>query len=889
MGEEDVGKVDMAYRVIADHIRTLTVALADGGRPDNIGRGYVLRRILRRGIRFANENLNAKPGFFSGLVDTVCELLGDFFPELDKDPQAIKDVIDEEECQFLKTLTRGRRLLDRTIAKMPTGTTVLPGDIAWRLYDTYGFPIDLTQLMAEERGMSVDLDAYEKAKKEAVEASHGKVKGAEDTLSLDVHAINELKEKGFKPTDDSIKYNYHAKSDAEYQFESCKAQVMALRFNKSFVNEVKSGQECGVLLDRTCFYAEQGGQIYDEGFLVKADDDSVEVKVSNVQVRGGYILHMGRVEGDLKVGDLVMTQIDESRRKCVMNNHTGTHILNFALRQSLGAEADQRGSLVAPDRLRFDFTAAKAMTIAQVKKAEEVANELVSKNEEVYAKETPLALAKAIQGLRAVFDETYPDPVRVVSIGVPVDSMTSDPTGPAGTRTSVEFCGGTHLLRAGHAGPFIIASEEAIAKGIRRVVALTGPEAVKALNKQKLLEKKLDGVTKIVLEGNLSQKEMVKLITDLTEDISAATISYWKKDEMRGSLKNLKKKIDDKDRERKAAIITEVVEEAKSLLNGQPNLPLLVYEFKAYAQNKALDGCLKQVKALSPSTPAMFFSADEDNNKVLCMAQVPKEIISAKGLKANEWCQQVQGIISGKGGGKPENAQASGSNPAGMNEAIKVAIAYAETKLGVKMPNLHEKRPDNDEVNLDDFVMVEKPTNGAGKEVLLLNGRIGTPNVNMILVAAKYAQVELQLVSGDQEVTLKLANSSSITKPAAILHYIASCSKINLLANQDRSQVLQWIFHAIECQSLTLSWVLKKRRDTTVLQQLEDYLRTRTYLAGERLSLADISMSMSIMPIFQFVLEEKEQRSNYPNTTRWLKTCLNQREFLSTLGTIQLK
>jgi len=295
------------------------------------------------------------------------------------------------------------------------------------------------------------------------------------------------------------------------------------------------------------------------------------------------------------------------------------------------------------------------------------------------------------------------------------------------------------------------------------------------------------------------------------------------------------------------------------------------------------------VKALSPSTPAMFFSADEDNNKVLCMAQVPKEIISAKGLKANEWCQQVQSIISGKGGGKPENAQASGSNPAGMNEAIKVAIAYAETKLGVKMPNLHEKRPDNDEVNLDDFVMVEKPTNGAGKEVLLLNGRIGTPNVNMILVAAKYAQVELQLVSGDQEVTLKLANSSSITKPAAILHYIASCSKINLLANQDRSQVLQWIFHAIECQSLTLSWVLKKRRDTTVLQQLEDYLRTRTYLAGERLSLADISMSMSIMPIFQFVLEEKEQRSNYPNTTRWLKTCLNQREFLSTLGTIQLK
>ena len=173
LGEADEGKVDMAYRVIADHIRTLTIALADGGRPDNVGRGYVLRRILRRGIRFASENLNAKPGFFASLVDIVCELLGDFFPELNKDPQAIKDVINEEEVQFLKTLSRGRRLLNSTIAKMSEGTKILPGDIAWRLYDTYGFPIDLTQLMAEERDMTVDLEAYESAKAAAILASQG--------------------------------------------------------------------------------------------------------------------------------------------------------------------------------------------------------------------------------------------------------------------------------------------------------------------------------------------------------------------------------------------------------------------------------------------------------------------------------------------------------------------------------------------------------------------------------------------------------------------------------------------------------------------------------------------------------------------------------------------
>ncbi len=219
--EEDPDQVDMAYRVIADHVRTLTVALADGGRPDNVGRGYVLRRILRRGIRFATEKLNAKPGFFASLVDTVVRILGDAFPEVRKDPQTIKDVINEEETQFLKTLSRGRKLLDRTIAKLPAGTKVLPGDIAWRLYDTYGFPVDLTQLMSEEKGLQVDMDGYEVSKQAAQLASQGATGAAEDRIALDVHSIDELKEKGFGPTDDSPKHNYSAlsnKPDAEYKY-----------------------------------------------------------------------------------------------------------------------------------------------------------------------------------------------------------------------------------------------------------------------------------------------------------------------------------------------------------------------------------------------------------------------------------------------------------------------------------------------------------------------------------------------------------------------------------------------------------------------------------------------------------------------------------------------
>merc|ERR1719347_239673 len=459
VGAEDTDGIDMAYRVLADHARTLTLALSDGGMPDNVGRGYVLRRILRRAVRYASEKLTAKPGFFATLVKTVVELLGDTFPEVTKDPESVMDTINEEEKQFLKTLSRGQKLLDRTISKLGN-VKVLPGDIAWRLYDTYGFPVDLTQLMAEEKGLEVDMEQYGQCKAAAQLASQGKGGGAEDTVSLDVHSINELKEKGVAPTNDTSKYLYEAESDAldaNYKFQGCSGKIIAIRYNKGFVDKIDSGKECGILLDKTNFYAEQGGQIFDEGFLVNGEN---EVRVTNVQVKGGFVLHRGIVEGSFRVGETVECNIDEDRRKNVMNNHSGTHILNFALRQVLTGDADQRGSLVAPERLRFDFTHKCAMTAAEGKKVEDIANGMINKNEEIYAKEAPLAVAKTIQGLRAVFDETYPDPVRVVSVGVPVEKLEADPNSPDGARTSVEFCGGTHLRRAGHMEHMVIASEE---------------------------------------------------------------------------------------------------------------------------------------------------------------------------------------------------------------------------------------------------------------------------------------------------------------------------------------------------------------------------------------------------------------------------------------------
>jgi alanyl-tRNA synthetase len=420
VGAEDVDKIDMAYRVVADHIRTLVMSISDGGRPDNIGRGYVLRRILRRGIRFAIKKLNAQPGFFADLVDVVVELLGDAFPEVRRDPQFVKDVINEEETQFLKTLTRGQKLLEKTISQLDLSTSKeFPGDIAWRLYDTYGFPIDLTELICEESGLHINKAKFEEAKQQSQLKSQASNQNAQEDIMLDVHSIDELKSKLFLHTNDAPKYDYsfqldEATNTVTYQLRQCEATITAIRTNKLFVDQVQVGQQCGLLLDQTSFYAEQGGQTFDEGFIVKVStgDDQVEFLVNNVQVRGGYVLHIGVLTSDnpnaqLNVGDRVTLNVDLNRRRHIMNNHTGTHILNFGLRNVLG-ELDQRGSLVAPDRLRFDFTAKAAMKVEQVKEVEQICQNAVSQKLNVYAQETPLSIAKAIQGLRAVFDETYP-------------------------------------------------------------------------------------------------------------------------------------------------------------------------------------------------------------------------------------------------------------------------------------------------------------------------------------------------------------------------------------------------------------------------------------------------------------------------------------------------
>ncbi|KAG9474771.1 hypothetical protein GDO78_003304 [Eleutherodactylus coqui] len=606
---------------------------------------------------------------------------GHAFPELKKDPDMVKDIINEEETQFLKTLNRGRRILDRKIQSLGESKTI-PGDTAWLLYDTYGFPVDLTGLIAEERGMKVDMESFEEERKAAQLKSQGKGAGDEDLLMLDIYAIEELRSRGLEPTDDSSKYNYTSSSDGVYEFESVEATVKAIRREKTFVDEVSTGQECGLVLDKTCFYAEQGGQTYDEGYMVREDDsseDKTEFSVRNTQVRGGYILHVGTVYGSLKVGDRVRLYIDETRRRPVMSNHTATHILNFALRSVLG-EADQRGSLVAPDRLRFDFTAKGAMSTKEIRRTEEIANQMIQENKTVYALDCPLAAAKAIQGLRAVFDETYPDPVRVVSVGIPVEDLLADPSSPAGSVTSVEFCGGTHLQNSGHSGHFVVVTEEAIAKGIRRIVALTGAEAQKALRRQETLKAALTQMEAKVKQQTAPNKDVQKEIADLSETLATAVISQWQKDELRELLKSLKKMMDDLDRASKADIQKRVLEKTKQLIAENPNQPLLVLEMEAGASAKALNESLKLLKSQSPKTAAIIFAVDNEAGRITCLCQVPQETADI-GLKANEWVQHVTEQMDGKGGGKDTSAQATGKNPSSLPEVLRLAEDFAKLKL----------------------------------------------------------------------------------------------------------------------------------------------------------------------------------------------------------------
>ncbi|HVZ94018.1 MAG TPA: alanine--tRNA ligase, partial [Phycisphaerales bacterium] len=468
--------VDTAYRVIADHARTLTFAITDGAEPSNEGRGYVLRRILRRAVRYGRQTLGVPGAFVCDLVPTVVESMGGFFPELKKNPQRVIKVIRDEEEAFGRTLTQGLAHFGRAAE----GKKQVAAEDAFKLHDTYGFPIDLTQQMAEERGMTVDAAGFERLMEEAREKARGATRNtAEGPGALTTEAVASLKRMRVEPTEDADKF--HGRK--------MRARIEAIwnghDFDESLIaSDTRPTDRFALIVDKTCFYAEMGGQVGDAGRIVLERSSrgttgigagGGEFLVEDTRQTAGYVLHVGRaLKGELRVGDEVEMRVDTPRRGAIAANHTSTHLLNHALRAVLGEHVEQKGSLVAPDRLRFDFSHSGPVKEEEARAIEQRVGEAIRANLEVFAEIAPIGQARTINGLRAVFGEAYPDPVRVVSIGAAVKSLLADPGSAAWRNYSVEFCGGTHLTRTGEAEAFALLSEEGVAKGVRRIIGVPG-------------------------------------------------------------------------------------------------------------------------------------------------------------------------------------------------------------------------------------------------------------------------------------------------------------------------------------------------------------------------------------------------------------------------------
>lgn len=679
LGKEDVDGIDTAYRVVADHVRTLTMAMTDGGVPDKDGRGYVLRRILRRGTRFVRKYFQVPIGdFFSRLVPVVVSQMGDFFPELHKRVEDIQAILQEEEESFARTLDRGEKLFEQYAAKtLEAKATTLRGEDVWRLYDTYGFPVDLTLIMAEEKGLGVNQEEFEKARILSYEASKGVGKKQEEGMPrLDVHDLGALEKMDEVPkTDDSHKYGKGNVS----------ATIKAIYQNKGFHPasdgaNLDSSKPIGILLDRTNFYAESGGQQADTGRIVI--DGQADFEVLDVQVFNGYVLHSGWINyGTLKVGDSVVAGYDELRRWPLRNNHTGTHILNFALREVLGDHIDQRGSLVAPTKLRFDFSHKTGVTIAEMSKIEAISLKWIEKNVPVYAKEMDLEAASKIPGLRAVFGESYPDPVRVVVLEYDIDEIQKDITNPKWASTSVEFCGGTHVAKTGDIADFVVIEEGGIAKGIRRIVAVTGEEAQAVTRVADEAFAKLDSIVSI---KDRSEKDVA--LKAFSAEVAKLEISVVRKAKLNEDFNKIRKSHDaeiKKLEKEQSSQVTKAVKDYFAAGGPGEDKAYWVTKLDVGANANALRAGVVAAKALGKAV--YLFSEQIDPTKksptdaavkakVTHVNFVPKHDIDL-GLDAREWADIVTLSVGGRGGGKPDGAQGVGEDG---GPALDDAIIAAE-------------------------------------------------------------------------------------------------------------------------------------------------------------------------------------------------------------------
>ena len=449
------------HRVVADHLRSTSFLIADGVLPSNEGRGYVLRRIMRRAMRHAHL-LGAKDPLMHRLVPALVQQMGQAFPELIRAQPLIEETLELEENRFRRTLDRGLGLLEAEVADLPDGAA-LPGETAFKLYDTYGFPLDLTQDALREKGREVDVDGFDTAmaaqKAKARAAWAGSGEAAEDTVWL------------------ALRDEFGATEFLGYEAEQAEGQVLAILANGTRTDTAGTGAEVQILLNQTPFYAESGGQVGDHGRLTTGSA-TVEITDTKKHAQDLHIHHGKVTEGTLALDPAVLT-VDTARRAEIRANHSATHLLHEALRGALGEHVAQRGSLVAPDRLRFDFAHQKAMDLAEIARVEREVNSYIRQNASVSTRIMTPDEAQEM-GARALFGEKYGDEVRVVSMGTRPEGE----TGPAGPTYSLELCGGTHVARTGEIGLLVVTGESASSAGIRRVEALTGAAAFDYLSAQ---------------------------------------------------------------------------------------------------------------------------------------------------------------------------------------------------------------------------------------------------------------------------------------------------------------------------------------------------------------------------------------------------------------------
>jgi alanyl-tRNA synthetase len=615
---------DTAYRVIADHIRALTFALTDGAVPSNEKRGYVLRSILRRAERFGRQYMGTKEPFLCDLVPVVVEVMGGVFPELKRAPDKVAKIIREEEIAFIRNFDRGLELFEKVARRTSEReSTIISGDDAFDLHTTYGFFVDITEQMAGEIGMKVDRECFEQRMKEFQEQS------GKDRKKFAVTAVS-----GELPkTDDSRKYT-HLTTAAKLEGWIQDSTVIKH-------GTLQQDDEAALILERTCFYAEQGGQVGDTGVIHTETGCFV---VTNTQRLGDCVLHIGRVaRGQIKTGQPATLEVS-SARPHTMRNHTATHLLNWALRKVLGDHVEQRGSLVDAEKTRFDFTHDKPLSAEEIAEIERLVNEKIYADLPVTPVTMPLAEAKKIVGVRAVFGEKYPDPVRVLLIGPerPEEATLED---------SVEFCGGTHLNHTGQAGFFKIIAQELVGKGVRRVVAVTGREAVATVQRLSSV------VDNLASRFNCAPEDLPRRVEVLQEEVKKLQTQLRK-----GTASDLAGSGD--------KLLAGAVEAngAKIIVGEMPAAPLS-------QMRQQLDRLREKAKS------AVVVIGWTDEGKVGLLSLVTDDL-GKKGLHAGKLIGEVAKVVGGKGGGPATGiAQAGGKDAAKLGEALQLARKLAIEKL----------------------------------------------------------------------------------------------------------------------------------------------------------------------------------------------------------------